>query len=208
MQLQEEKKKKKRKTMPEKFKERFQGKKEDLLQRYISFYQKWDSHRQNLEFAEKLKDKVKQFKDDLVNIKKIMELDVIFLDDSLNMIIECNRLLKNIFVYQYFLDENNNTNITLFENNLEILQNQTDALLELIELDRLPNILKITNQKAFQESFLKYKDHALALIKSTKTFKKNLIDEIENNINAKFNYDTIKELDETLKVKIDRKKKK
>ena len=81
-------------------------------------------------------------------------------------------------------------------------------MLELIELDRLPNILKIADQKTFQESFLKYKDHALALIKSTQTFKKNLIDEIENNINVKFNFDIIKELDDTLKIKIDRSKKK
>ena len=114
--------------------------------------------------------------------------------------------LKNIFVYEYFLDES--SNFVLFENNLEILQNQTDLLLELIELDRLPEILKISNQKEFQESFLKYKDHALALIKSTTTFKKNLIDEIENNINVKINYDVIKELDDTLKIKVNRKKKK
>ena len=58
--------------------------------------------------------------------------------------------------------------------------------------------MKLYDQKAFQESFLKYKDHALALIKSTKTFKKNLLDEFDNNINAKFNYNAIKELDATL----------
>ena len=68
--------------------------------------------------------------------------------------------------------------------------------------------MKIADQKTFQESFLKYKDNALALIKSTQTFKKNLIDEIENNINVKFNFDIIKELDDTLKIKIDRSKKK
>ena len=201
-------KKKKKKEIPKKFREKFEGKKEDLLQRYIKLFQKWDGHRQNMEFAEKLKDKVKKFKNDLINDKKFFEIDVVFLDNSLTMIIDCNRLLKNIAIYHYFLDENNSTNITLFENNLEILQNQTDLLLELIELDRLPEILKISNQKEFQESFLKYKDHALALIKSTQTFKKNLIEELENNINAKFNYDIIKELDDTLKIKVNRKKKK
>ena len=87
------------------------------------------------------------------------------------------------------------------------LQNQTDSLLELIELNQLPNILKITEPKKFQEEYLKYKDHNLALIKSTQTFKKNLIDEIENNIEAKINYETIKELDDTLKV-VTRSKKK
>ena len=201
----EKKKEKKKKEIPEKFRNKFKDKKKDLLDRYIQFYQSWDSHRNSLEFAYKLKDRVKEFKNDLVNKKGMLEVDVNYLDDSLNMIIECNRLLKNIFVYEYFLDES--SNFVLFENNLEILQNQTDSLLELIELNQLPNILKITEPKKFQEEYLKYKDHNLALIKSTQTFKKNLIDEIENNIEAKINYETIKELDDTLKV-VTRSKKK
>ena len=194
--IEEEKKKEKGYKIPEKFKTNFGGKKQNLLDRYIHFFQLWDSHKKNLDVAYKLKDRVKKFKNDLINIKKFFEIDVNFLDESLEMIIECNRLLKNIFVYEYFLDKN--SNFTLFENNIEILQNQTDSLLELIELDQLPEIMKLYDQKAFQESFLKYKDHALALIKSTKTFKKNLLNEFDNNINAKFNYNAIKELDATL----------
>ena len=201
----EEKKEKKKKEIPEKFKKNFGGNKKDLLDRYITFYQSWDSHRNSLEYAYKLKDRVKQFKKDLINKKVMLESDVNYLDDALNMIIECNRLLKNIFVYEYFLDKS--TNFVLFENNLEILQNQTDSLLELIELDRLPNIMKINEPKQFQEEYLRYKDRVLALIKSTQTFKKNLVDEIENNINAKINYDTIKELDDTLKIVTRTKKK-
>ena len=158
-----------------------------------------------MEFAYKLKDKVKKLKNDLINKKGMLEIDVNYLDDSLNMIIECNRLLKNIFVYDYFVEEK--SNYILFENNLEILQNQTDLLLELIELEQLPNIMKISDKKQFQEEYLKYKDHALALIKSTTTFKKNLIDEIENNINVKINYDVIKELDDTLKIETRKKNK-
>ena len=202
---QEKKKEKKKKEIPEKFRNKFKDKKKDLLDRYIQFYQSWDSHRNSLQFAYKLKDRVKEFKNNLINKKGMLEIDVNYLDDSLNMIIECNRLLKNIFVYEYFLDES--SNYVLFENNLEILQNQTDSLLELIELNQLPNIMKIEEQKKFQEEYLKYKDHNLSLIKSTQTFKKNLIDEIENNINVKINYETIKELDDTLKV-VTRSKKK
>ena len=202
----ENKEEKKKKNIPKKFEEKFLGNKKDLLDRYIKFYQSWDSHKKSLEFAYKLKDKVKEFKNELITKKGMLEIDVNYLDDSLNMIIECNKLLKNIFVYVYFLDETK-SNFIIFENNLEILQNQTDLLLELIELDRLPNILKIADQKKFHEEYLKYKDHALALIKSTQTFKKNLIEEIENNINVKINYDAIKELDDTLKI-VTRKKKK
>ena len=66
---------------------------------------------------------------------------------------------------------------------------------------------KKKNKEEFQKLFLKYKDHALGLIKSTKSFKKNIIEEIENNFNLKFNYDIIKDLDKTLKVNTRSKKK-
>ena len=209
MKAETKREKKKKIIIPEKFEEKFGKKKINLLDKYIKFYQSWDSHRNSLNFAYKLKDRVKQFKNDLIKKKSLFEVDLNYLDESLNMIIECNKLLKNIFVYEYFLDEStNDAKIVLFENNVEILQNQTDLLLELLELDQLPNIMKIDDQKKFQEEYLKYKDHALALIKSTKTFKKNLIDEIENNINAKFNYEAIKELDAYLNNQTKRKKKK
>ena len=200
-----EKTEKKNNYIPKKFAEKFEKKKQNLLNKYIKYFQSWDSHKKNLEFAYKLKDKVKECKNILIEKKGILEVDTNFLDHSLNMIIDCNRLLKYIFVYEFFLDDD--TNLTLLENNLEILQNQTDSLLELIELDQLPEILKINNKTQFLESFLKYKDRALSLIKSTQTFKKNLIDELENNINIKLNLNAIKELDETLKIKKTHRKK-
>ena len=200
-----EKEKNKGYNIPKKFEEKFLGKKKDLLDRYISYYKEWDNHRKNLEYAEKLKDKVKKYKKDLIEVKLMFENDVNFLDESLDMIIECNRLLKNTFVFEYFLADDKYA--ALFEHNLEILQAQTDSLLELIELEQLPNIMRITNKEEFQKAFLKYKDHALGLIKSTKSFKKNLIEEIENNLNLKFNYDIIKDLDKTLKVNTRSKKK-
>ena len=108
------------------------------------------------------------------------------------------KLLKYIYIFGYFLDDN--TNITLFEYNSEILKNQTDSLLELIELDRLPLIIETFDNKKFKEMFLIYKDHALALIKSTQTFKANLISEIQNDLCDKINYDRIKNLNETFGV--------
>ena len=134
-----------------------------------------------------------------------MENDLHFLDDSLNTIIDSNRLLKYIFIFGYFLDDK--ANVSLFESNLEVLQNQTDSLLELIELERLPSIIEISDEKQFKEMFLKYKDHALAMIKSTKTFRTNLINEIENNLYDQINYDRIKNLNETFKVATRQKRK-
>ena len=124
--------------------------------------------------------------------------DVAFLDESLNIMVDCNRLLKYIYIFGYFLKDE--ANITLFENNLEILRNQTDSLLELIELDSLPNIIKTADEKSFKEMFLNYKDRNYSLINSTQTFKNNLINEIENHLYDKINYERLKNLNDTFKV--------
>ena len=45
--------------------------------------------------------------------------------------------------------------------------------------------------------FNDYKDNAYSLINSTQTFKTNLINEIQNNLYDKINYDRIKDLNDT-----------
>ena len=196
----DEKKKEKKKNLyiPGRLQKLFEGNKMTQLERYIKYYKGWYNHYRNLEISDKIKDRVKQFKKDLMDKKDMIENDLTFLDESLNTIIDCNRLLKYIYIFGYFLDDN--TNITLFEYNSEILKNQTDSLLELIELDRLPLIIETFDNKKFKEMFLIYKDHALALIKSTQTFKANLISEIQNDLCDKINYDRIKNLNETFGV--------
>ena len=82
----------------------------------------------------------------------------------------------------------------LINNDLDILQNQVDELLELVELDQLPNILKINDKNDFKNKFLEYKDHIISLINQTETFKKNLIDDIQNYLYNKIDPDRIKKL--------------
>ena len=197
--------KKKNLYIPGRLKKLFEGKKITELERYIKYYKGWYNHYRNLEITDKIKERVIKFKKDLNEKKNILENDLHFLEDSLNTIIDCNRLLKYIFIFGYFLDDK--ANITLFENNLEILQNQTDSLLELIELERLPSIIETSDEKLFKEMFLKYKDHALAMINSTKTFRTNLINEIKNNLYDQINYDRLKNLNETFKIETRQKRK-
>ena len=164
------------------------------FERYMKYYKKWHNHFKNLEICDKVKERLSELKNELIEDKNILENDVTFLDDSLNTIIDCNRALKYIFIFEYFLKDEDADIEDLIDNNLDTLQKQVDSLLELVELDQLPNILKISDKDNFKKKFLEYKDHIISLMNSTENFKKKLVDEIQNNLLDNIDYDKIKKL--------------
>ena len=162
------------------------------LERYMKYYKGWFSYNKNFENFEAIKNKISELKLELIGDKNILESDLIFLEDAKTTILDCNRALKYIFIFQYYLNDEDAEE--LINNDLDILQNQMDSLLELIELDHLPNIIKIFNKDNFKKKFLEYKDHIISLVNSTENFKKNLIEAIQNNFYDKIDYDRIKKL--------------
>ena len=162
------------------------------FERYMKYFKKWFSHFKNLEISDKIKIKISNLKNELIEDKNILESDLYFLEEAIATIIDCYRAIKYIFIFQYFLDDEDAEE--LINNDLDILQNQVDILLELVELDQLPNILKINDKNDFKNKFLEYKDHIISLINQTETFKKNLIDDIQNYLYNKIDPDRIKKL--------------
>ena len=158
----------------------------------MKYFKKWYSHFKNLEISDKIKKKISNLKNELIEDKNILENDLYFLEEAIATIIDCYRAIKYIFIFQYFLDDEDAEE--LINNDLDILQNQVDILLELVELDQLPNILKINDKNDFKNKFLEYKDHIISLINQTETFKKNLIDDIQNYLYNKIDPDRIKKL--------------
>ena len=162
------------------------------FERYMKYFKKWFNHFKNLEISDKIKIKISNLKNELIKDKSILESDLNFLEESITTIIDGNRALKYIFIFQYFLDDEDAED--LINNDLDILQNQVDSLLELVELDYLPNILKINDKSIFKKNFLEYKDHIISLISQTESFKKNLIDDIQNYLYDKLYPDRINKL--------------
>jgi ariadne-1 len=189
-------KKKKNLYIPKKLQKMFEGLKLNELERYVKYYKEWYERYRNLEISDKIKEKIQESKKNLIEKKNLVENDLIFLDECLDIIIDCNRLLKYLYIFEYFLDDKVNT--SLFENNLEILKNQSDSLLELIEMDKLPAIIKIDEEKKFKEMFNKYRDHISTLNHTTQLFKTNLLKEIQNDLYDQINYDRLKNLSATL----------
>ncbi len=169
-------------------------KKEKLtsFERYMKYYKEWFNYFKNSQFVDKIKERVSTFKYILIEDKNIIENDLDFFEDCIKTIIDCNRVLKYIFIFGYFVTEENIEE--LIENDLNMLQNQVDSLMELVELDRLPNMIKYCNENEFKKCFLEYKDQIISLINSTEKFKQNLVNELQNNPNYKIDYDKIKKL--------------
>ena len=159
------------------------------LDRFIKYYKGWKIQEYNINFNEKIRNKIEEYKNVLIEEKNLVQDDVKFLEDALETIFNCNRLLKYIFIFGYFLKED--ANITLFEYNYHFLQHQNDLLLESIELEKLPNIIEIQDKNLFQKMFLEYKDNTFSLIKLIETYKNNLINEIDNNLYDKIDYNRI-----------------
>ena len=166
----------------------------ELMDRFIKYYKGWKNHDNNSNFLKKLKNKVENYKIELTEKKYLFEEEVKFLDEALEVIINCTRLLKYIFIYGFFLCDN--ANITLFEYNYQFLQTQIDKLLEMIELQKLSTIISVLSQNNFKKMFLDYKDHILSLIKSIQTYKNNLINEIDNSLYDKIDYKRIAKLND------------
>ena len=170
----------------------------------MKYYKDWFKHYKDMEISEKIKEKILKLKYELIEEKNILENDLNFLDETANAIFDCNRALKYIIIFQYFLDDEEAEE--LININLDILENQIESLLELIELDQLPNIIKISDKNEFKKKFLEYKDHLINLIKPTEIFKKNLIDEIQNNLCDKLDFNRLKQLKKDYNIYKDKKK--
>lgn len=87
------------------------------LERFIIYFKEWKTQQKISEFIENLKDKVDDYKEELSE-KNILDEDLIFLDEALDLIINTNRYLKYIFIFGYYLK--GDANITLFEYNYQL----------------------------------------------------------------------------------------
>ena len=99
------------------------------LERFIIYFKEWKTQQKISEFIENLKDKVDDYKEELSE-KNILDEDLIFLDEALDLIINTNRYLKYIFIFGYYLK--GDANITLFEYNYQLNQINYKILLNVL----------------------------------------------------------------------------
>ena len=160
------------------------------LEKYINYFDNYTLQNNSQKYVLNLKDKIKDMKESLEKEKNLPYSELGFLDEALNTVIDCHRILKNIYVFGYYMKQNINKK-ALIEYNQYMLNRECDLLHELLELESLPNIIMIEELEQFNKEFMKYKGHVISLISSISQFRKNILEDIEND-DQLIDYDFIK----------------
>ena len=121
--------------------------------------------------------------------KEQPHLELKFLDDAIQSVIDCHRILKNTYIFGYYMKEDKNTQ--LYNYHQEMLRREADLLHELLEMQELPTILGIVNLEQFNKEFANYKGRVLSLMSATSRFIENILVDIENHPDN-INYNLLK----------------
>jgi ariadne-1 len=125
------------------------------LDRYLHFYQRYHGHDSSLKYANKDRVKAEQRMLERQETEKSTWMEVEFLLNATNQVIECRRVLKYTYVLGYYLDDESPEK-TLFEHHQEMLEKHTEKLHGLTEsnLDKLDSS-QVVNVTRITEKFLK-----------------------------------------------------
>ena len=149
------------------------------LERYANFFESWQEEEKSIKFAVKLTDKINQYKKQLEEVKHQPHVEVLFLDEALQTVIECHQILKNTYIFGYYMKETNAT--SLYKHHQEMLRRNADLLHDKIEMKYLNEILGESNLESFNKKFNHFKGEVRSLISATLKFKDNILEEIEKH---------------------------
>ena len=163
------------------------------LERYVNYFEQYMNHNKAQELAVKLQPKIEKYKEEFSERKHVPFLELQFLTDAINTIIDCRRMLKNSYVFGYYLKKCKE--IALFEHNQSLMDSNTDRLHEMMEKNESPDLLEIGNIEEFNSAFISFRNRVINLMGSITTYKSNLLDEIENKMINLINYKALNKTD-------------
>jgi len=128
------------------------------LDRYLHYYQRYHGHDAALKFAAKQREQAEARMVKIQESEKSAWIDVQFLKQAVEQVIECRRVLKYTYVLGFFLVDGTSAK-QLFEHHQEMLEKNTEELSEYTELPlesmdrtRVVNLTRVTEK--FMSSLL------------------------------------------------------
>lgn len=122
------------------------------LDRYLHYYQRYHGHDQALKFATAQRELAERRMVERQEAERSTWIDVQFLKQAAEQVIDCRRVLKNTYVLGFFL-EDDTTEKQLFEHHQEMLEKNTERLheyterkLESIDRTQVVNLTRVTER--------------------------------------------------------------
>mmetsp|Transcript_19765 Transcript_19765/g.32478 ORF Transcript_19765/g.32478 Transcript_19765/m.32478 type:complete len:570 (-) Transcript_19765:2669-4378(-) len=103
------------------------------LDRYLHYYKRYATHTQSGKFATEQRAKAEKRMVEMQSTSCVGWIDVQFLQQAVEQLIDCRRVLKYTYAFAYYLP--NGPKKTLFEYNQAMLEGNTEKLSELSEMD-------------------------------------------------------------------------
>ena len=149
------------------------------MERYANYFESYQEEEKSIKYAKKLTEKNDNYKKQLERFKHKPHTEVLFLDEALRTVVECHQILKNTYIFGYYMKNTNSA--SLYKHHQEMLRRNADLLHDKIEMKYLSDIMAEDNLEEFNKKFSIFKGEVLSLISATMKFKENILDEIEKH---------------------------
>ena len=157
------------------------------IKRYEFYFSRYLDNKKAVEIVNKvvrneLKKKIENFK----VLYNLPDLESQFIFDAIETIISGKNLLKNTYIFGYFMKDNEKKNF--FEHEQGILQYWTEELHRLLIDDHIRQIISQENFSNFSKNLNNYKSSINNIIQSIQKYSKGLLEDIENNYISEIDY--------------------
>lgn len=156
------------------------------LERYVFYFDRYINHHKAQKLSEKMRESVRITMNNLNHIKNIPFEELYFLEKAVETIIKCRRILKNTYIFGYYMKEVPEKH--LFEHNQNLLEKDADQLHEMMEDGRIEKLIQIDNFEEFNKEFTMFKANIINLSTATTKYQENLLTEIETKMLEFINY--------------------
>ena len=158
------------------------------LERFKFYYDRYINYTKAIKICnEKLRKDLEEKILVLLTIKQIPLIEMQFLETALNTVIKAKSVLKNTYIFGYYMKDNNEK--TFFEFSQGLLERNADDLNFYLEKGELNTIIESDTYTVWNKMLMSFRSRVINLAEVTLKYMDDLCKEIENKYHEHINYD-------------------
>ena len=171
-------------------KEKIANQKKEHLKRIDFYFSRYQDNKRACEYLDKkTRETIGEKINLLVTLKSLPVIEVKFITDAIDTTIKGKSLLKNTYIFGYYMKDNEKK--PYFEHEQGILQYWTEELHRILIGSQLNDIIQEESYNTFNELLKNFKNAVNNIIGSIQKYSKGLVDDIENNFIQEIDYNIL-----------------